>query len=1033
MSGQPPVAAGEFRNKNQHWKSNAMSRRTLSRLSRTPRLRTALQRHLLPALSCVFAMGLAALPAVATASVTPAAAPGQRHAISYDRYSLKIDGKRIYLWSGSFHYWRLPSPDLWVDVLQKMKAAGFNAVEIYFDWGYHSARRGVYDFSGIRDVDRLLDDARDAGLYVIARPGPYINAETDGGGFPAWLSTIKGHVRTTDPDYTAAYREWLGQIDRILARHQLSNGTGTVLLYQVENEFYHDTPDGRRYMQDIERKARADGISVPLIGNHNGSFASGVGAVDMPGYDSYPLGLDCSHPEHWSDLYDFSPERRALTRTPLFFPELQGGSFDVWGGTGYAQCRRLTGVAFERVYYEGAIASGSTMQNFYMTYGGFNWGWLGSPGLYTSYDYGAAIDASRRLTAKYGQQKLLGYFTQSVHPLTKTRRMAIRPPEDTALRLDGRVNPDDGTRFYVLRHADATSTADDATHLWLDLSAGGASAAARAASGAYLRVPQQPGTAIRIDGRDSKILLANYRFGGQRLVYSTSEWMTGLDQGRREIAVLYGRRGEDGETVLAYPARPAVRVLAGKVAVAWDPAHGGLRLNYRHDGLARVQIDQGGRSLLLLIGDRQAAQRFWKLDTAAGPVLVDGPYLLRTAAQDGTGTLALSGDTDRATPLEVFAPAGAKAVSWNGQAVPVRPSASGSLLGRLAGPAPVSLPALDAWKHRAGAPEIQPGYDDASWPAADRKRSDNPYWDGRLPILDSDEYGFHYGNVWYRGHFTASGREKGIILSASLGVHLGNHGVFTVWLNGHYLGRNPSGARYFAFDRAELKPGGDNVLSVLVDNMGHNQEERPDASKEPRGLSSATLLGSSEPIAWCLRGDRGGERIADPVRGPFNNGGLYGERHGWSLPGYPDGGWQPATLPRRTTRAGVDWYRTRFTLDLPTGQDVPIGLKIDDAPSHHYRALIFVNGWQFGRYINAVGPQHVFELPPGILNPHGSNTIAIASWSTGDDGGLGKVSLVALGNYRSALQVRPVDSPGYARVFGAQGGDVAKPHAVRSK
>ena len=53
-----------------------------------------------------------------------------------------IDGQRTFIWSGEFHYWRLPSPDLWRDMLQKMKADGYNAVSIYFDWGYHSPKQG---------------------------------------------------------------------------------------------------------------------------------------------------------------------------------------------------------------------------------------------------------------------------------------------------------------------------------------------------------------------------------------------------------------------------------------------------------------------------------------------------------------------------------------------------------------------------------------------------------------------------------------------------------------------------------------------------------------------------------------------------------------------------------------------------------------------------------------------------------------------------------------------------------------------------
>ena len=114
------------------------------------------------------------------------------HTIAYDRYSFSIDGQRVWLWSAEFHYYRLPNPDLWRDQLEKLKAAGFNTVSLYFSWAYHSPAPGVFDFSGVRDLDRLLDIAQEVGLYVIARPGPYINAELDSGGYPAWLTTQAG-------------------------------------------------------------------------------------------------------------------------------------------------------------------------------------------------------------------------------------------------------------------------------------------------------------------------------------------------------------------------------------------------------------------------------------------------------------------------------------------------------------------------------------------------------------------------------------------------------------------------------------------------------------------------------------------------------------------------------------------------------------------------------------------------------------------------------------------------------------------------
>ena len=139
---------------------------------------------------------VAVLFALASGLAAPRPAAAAPHAVAWDQYSLMIDGQRIYVWSGEFHPFRLPSPSLWRDVLQKLKASGYNAVSLYFDWGYHSARRGVYDFTGVRDMDQVLALAQEVGLYVIARPGPYINAEADGGGFPGWLANVAGRART---------------------------------------------------------------------------------------------------------------------------------------------------------------------------------------------------------------------------------------------------------------------------------------------------------------------------------------------------------------------------------------------------------------------------------------------------------------------------------------------------------------------------------------------------------------------------------------------------------------------------------------------------------------------------------------------------------------------------------------------------------------------------------------------------------------------------------------------------------------------
>jgi hypothetical protein len=238
---------------------------------------------------------------------------------------------------------------------------------------------------------------------------------------------------------------------------------------------------------------------------------------------------------------------------------------------------------------------------------------------------------------------------------------------------------------------------------------------------------------------------------------------------------------------------------------------------------------------------------------------------------------------------------------------------------------------------------------------------------------------------------------------------------------------------------------GTHVLAVLVHVMAHDEDGGAnDAFKAARGLTGATLTGDASAITWKIQGDQGGENLLDTVRGPLNNGGLYGERAGWYLPGYPDAGWGNVTLPYSDPDPGVAWYRTNFTLHEPAGVDASLGLTITDTTANAYRALIFLNGWNIGQYVNTVGPQTTFVLPNGILHTgiadSGANTLAIAVITNnpagvlpagtagslpagagasapaslaGTGGGLGAVALTNLGTMASGLQVADVSSPGY--------------------
>jgi hypothetical protein len=244
----------------------------------------------------------------------------------------------------------------------------------------------------------------------------------------------------------------------------------------------------------------------------------------------------------------------------------------------------------------------------------------------------------------------------------------------------------------------------------------------------------------------------------------------------------------------------------------------------------------------------------------------------------------------------------------------------------------------------------------------------------------------------------------------------GSAGAFSVWLNGTFLGSSTDDQHTFTFPAGSVSQGKDNVLSVLTVDMGHDEDyDSNNSNKAARGLTAARLTGSPlTSITWRLQGVRGGEQGLDAARGPLNTGGLYGERAGWSLPNYPDQSWGHVTLPTTDTTPGVSWYRTDATLNLPRGQDTSVGITINDDPAREYRALIYVNGWQVGQYVNYLGPEHSFPIPNGVLDPNGPNSIAIAVWNLdGSTGGLGTVALTDYGSYASSLAVRQNAAPGY--------------------
>ncbi|KAI0033132.1 glycoside hydrolase family 35 protein [Vararia minispora EC-137] len=920
---------------------------------------------------------------------------GRTTEVQWDEYSLLLRGQRIFLWSGEFHTYRLPVPDLWLDVLQKAKAAGLNAVSVYTHWGQINPSPGVIDFDGFRALAPLYEAARKAGIFIVLRPGPYINAETTAGGIAHWVtSQVAGNLRTNATDYFKSWQDYIHGIIDETSSFQIT-ADGPVIAVQIDNEYSQNSRTAP-YFQALEDVYHNSSIVVPLTYNDPGegkNFVNGTGAVDIYGFDSYPQLFDCSNPDKWNPVptnwHDY--HEGTNPSQPLYFPEFQGGAFDAWGPTapGYPNCRVLTGADFVSVFYKALWAANVKLASFYMFYGGTSWGAIPFPGVYTSYDYGAHLTESRDVTAKYSELKLQGLFLRSSPDFYKTNWIGnsstgvvkVSNPGALVVKLQ---NPDTNATFYIARHADSTSTGSTIFNITVPTSAG------------TLTIPQTV-SGIALDGRESKTIVTDYTYGSSgTLLYSTAQILFAGTIGTRDVLFLYGTSGQSHEfAVNSTPISFPTGVKGGPVTV--------------------VDVDDS----LILFSDVPTASSFFNPVLASGgplgnywglgtnsSVLVGGPRFVRNASLSPDGaTLALQGDLNVSAPLVVIGPTTLSAVTWNGVSVDGDTAAAsnisavgGIFVGQLTldSTDDIQVPELTGWKFANSLPEAAADFDDSNFTLADHTKTNivpgPAFGDGR--VLYGCDYGFCENIVLWRGHFNATGGET----SVNLSINGGQAFAASVFLNSVFLGTafgNSTNDRnaivevdqVYNFPAGAVTAGADNVITIVQDNMGLDEASSVVSEKSSRGVRGFKLNPSGHFSEWRVQGKLGGYTdFPDRVRGVMNDGGLFGEREGWHLPGFDTSSWVSRDLseglPNKT--AGVGFFVTTFDLALPSGFDILLSFNFDGnsaATDVPYRAYLFVNGWMMGKRVANLGPQTKFPVHQGILEYNGTNTVAVALWA----------------------------------------------------
>lgn len=384
--------------------------------------------------SALLLTAVGAFLAVATSAaelpITPVKQFAQPDRIRYDGHCLTIDGQDMVIFSGAFHYFRCPKP-LWRERFQKIKDAGFNTVETYTAWNWHEREMpaGLDDFSKVNltDLQDWLKMAHDEfGLYTIIRPGPYICAEWDNGGYPRWLLNFKPAapkrsnmwLRSDDPVYLAWSKHWYDAVCKVIAPEQLTHkpkGGHGVILFQIENEYDYaggSTDERENHLRALYQFAKADGIDVPIFTcwTHEirGSLDPDLSQV-FDGANEYP---------RWNvkaARNDVMKAKAAQPNAPGMIPELQGGWFSQLGGILSEDQEGVTAPQINAVTLM-AYAGGATITSYYMLYGGMNMDGWGARTLTTTYDYNAPIREPGGVGDRYYAVKAIGNMLKQYGP-----------------------------------------------------------------------------------------------------------------------------------------------------------------------------------------------------------------------------------------------------------------------------------------------------------------------------------------------------------------------------------------------------------------------------------------------------------------------------------------------------------------------------------------------------------------------------------------------------------------------------------------
>lgn len=313
-----------------------------------------------------------------------------------------LNGKATPIYSGEMHYSRIPH-EYWRHRLQMMKGMGLNTVATYVFWNWHETEPGKWDFEGDKNLAEYIKIAGEEDMMVILRPGPYVCAEWEFGGYPWWLQNIEGmEIRRDNEQFLKHTKLYIERLFKEVGHLQCTNG-GPIIMVQCENEFgsyvsqRKDIPleEHRAYNAKIKQQLADAGFNVPLF-TSDGSWLFEGGST--PG--ALPTANGENNIENLKKVVNEYHDGKGPYMVAEFYP----GWLSHWAEP-FPQISASRIAKQTEEYIKNNVSF-----NFYMVHGGTNFAFTAGanydkrrdiqPDL-TSYDYDAPISEAGWVTAKY--------------------------------------------------------------------------------------------------------------------------------------------------------------------------------------------------------------------------------------------------------------------------------------------------------------------------------------------------------------------------------------------------------------------------------------------------------------------------------------------------------------------------------------------------------------------------------------------------------------------------------------------------------